>query len=252
MNRRSFVALAAAGALCAGARKVSASSEHPQPVSAPTPAAVREAQRFRTSPAEYQKVATQFLPQTVTYASAEPPGTIIIDTDQRFLYLILGPGRAKRYGVGVGRQGFAWSGTATIKRKAKWPTWYPPPEMRARDREARRWRYGMPGGSRNPLGARALYLFQGNADTLFRIHGTREPKSIGKAVSSGCVRMLNADVAELFERVPIGTKVVVLSSTQRVAQVRKPRRKIVRTAAFKRRRERRRRKRYFFDWFVFG
>ena len=229
--------------------RAKASSEHPAPVRRPA-----ASERFRASIEEYRVVPTRFLPQAVDYATQEQPGTIVIDTDQRFLYLVLAPGRARRYGVAVGRDGFAWSGTATIQRKTRWPTWYPPREMRARDREARRWRYGMPGGPRNPLGARALYLFKGNADTLFRIHGTREPKSIGKAVSSGCIRMLNADVAELFERVPIGTKVVVLSSPKALAQAAKRRRNTVRAAATVRRRreQRRRRRRNFFDWFVFG
>ncbi len=194
---------------------------------------------FRAAEDEYAKVKTQFLPQIVSYETEEAAGTIIIDTDQRFLYLVLGEGQAKRYGVGVGRAGFAWSGTATIQRKTKWPTWFPPPEMRARDREARRWRHGMPGGPRNPLGARALYLYKGSADTLFRIHGTREPKSIGSAVSSGCIRMLNADVSEIFERVPIGTKVVVLASQQLLAQKRPRPRKQVLAQASKRRRRRR-------------
>ena len=162
------------------------------------------------------------MPQLVSYETTELPGTIVIDTDNRFLYLVLETGQAKRYGIGVGRDGFGWSGTATIERKTKWPMWFPPKEMQYRDKEARRWRKGMPGGPRNPLGARALYLFQGKADTLFRIHGTRDPKSIGKAVSSGCIRMLNADVVELFDRVPLGTKVVVLPSTRPVAQ--KPKR----------------------------
>ncbi len=226
MNRRKFVVLAGV-AWCAGTWKARASSEHPVPVAAHT-----AMDSFRAAEDEYRQVKTQYLPQTVDYATEEAPGTIIIDTDQRFLYFVLGPGVAKRYGVGVGRDGFAWSGTATIQRKAKWPKWYPPAEMRARDREARRWRFGMPGGPRNPLGARALYLYKGNADTLFRIHGTREPKTIGSAVSSGCIRMLNADVSEIFERVPIGAKVVVLASEQTLAKKRTPTRK--QTAARKR------------------
>jgi lipoprotein-anchoring transpeptidase ErfK/SrfK len=215
MDRRKFVALTAAGVLFAGTKGALASSEHPAPVPPRS-----EADRFRAQTDEYSVVPTQFLPQIVSYDSEEAPGTVIIDTDQRYLYVVLGPGRAKRYGVAVGRAGFAWAGTASIERKTEWPMWFPPPEMRARDREARRWRYGMPGGPRNPLGARALYLFKGSRDTLFRIHGTREPKSIGKAVSSGCIRMLNADVSELYERLPLGTKVVVLASRATLAQAR--------------------------------
>jgi lipoprotein-anchoring transpeptidase ErfK/SrfK len=234
MDRRRFVALTAASALLVGTRRSLASSEHPAPVRAPS-----ELDRFRAQTDEYSIVPTQFLPQVISYDSDEPAGTVIIDTDQRYLYVVLGPGQAKRYGVAVGRAGFAWAGTATIGRKTKWPMWFPPPEMRARDREARRWRYGMPGGPRNPLGARALYLFKGSRDTLFRIHGTREPKSIGKAVSSGCIRMLNADVSELYEVLPLGTKVVVLASRETLAQARprpKSQRKTV-LAGLTRRRE---------------
>ncbi len=123
-----------------------------------------------------------------------------------------------RYGVGVGRQGFSWSGSATIHDKQEWPDWYPPREMLARQPELMRHMsqlrsgIGMPGGPRNPLGARALYLWQDNKDTLFRIHGTVEPWTIGKNVSSGCIRMLNQDVMDLYERAPVGAKVVVLGS----------------------------------------
>jgi lipoprotein-anchoring transpeptidase ErfK/SrfK len=139
--------------------------------------------------------------------TGEPAGTVTINTRERKLYLSLGDGRALQYGIGVGRQGFAWKGVAEIGRKAFWPGWTPPPEMLARQR-------GLPvhmdGGMENPLGARALYLFQGKKDTLFRIHGTNEPNSIGKAVSSGCIRMMDADVIDLYGRVAKGTPVVVL------------------------------------------
>ena len=228
INRRSFAVLAAASVVGFGSRQLRASvieeasslaSRLPAPAASPHVKTLAE--RFPLANPDYAKVKTQLLPQFVSYASAEQTGTIVIDTDHRFLYLVLGPGIAKRYGIAVGREGYAWSGTATIKRKTKWPAWFPPRQMQARDREAWRWRRGMPGGPRNPLGARALYLYKGEADTLFRIHGTRDPKSIGKAASSGCIRMLNADVMELYETVPIGTKVVVLPSTQVVAQARK-------------------------------
>jgi lipoprotein-anchoring transpeptidase ErfK/SrfK len=143
----------------------------------------------------------------VENTTRQPPGTIVIDTATRHLYLTQGEGRALQYGIGVGRQGFAWKGVAQVKRKSEWPDWIPPSDMLKRrpDLPAR-----MAGGMENPLGARALYLFQGNKDTLFRIHGTNEPDTIGKAVSSGCIRMMNADVIDLYKRVPIGTKVVVL------------------------------------------
>lgn len=137
----------------------------------------------------------------------EPPGTLTINTRLRKLFLSLGDGRAYAYGIGVGRQGFAWKGVAEIGRKAFWPGWTPPPEMLERQPDLPD---HMDGGLDNPLGARALYLFQGNKDTLFRIHGTNEPKSIGHAVSSGCIRMLNADVIDLYERVAKGARVVVL------------------------------------------
>jgi lipoprotein-anchoring transpeptidase ErfK/SrfK len=145
--------------------------------------------------------------QVVAYTGAEPAGTIIIDTSHTFLYLTLGDGKALRYGIGVGRQGFTWSGVQTISRKAEWPDWIPPVEMVARQPYLPRWVGGGPG---NPLGARALYL--GNTD--YRIHGTNDPTTIGKHVSSGCIRLQNADVIDLFSRVGIGTKVVVLPNDQ--------------------------------------
>jgi lipoprotein-anchoring transpeptidase ErfK/SrfK len=153
-------------------------------------------------------VATDELPaqlrrQVVSYPSAEPAGTIIIDTGHTFLYLTLGNGQALRYGIGVGRQGFTWSGVQTISRKAEWPDWIPPAEMVARQPYLPRWVGGGPG---NPLGARALYL--GNTD--YRIHGTNDPTTIGKHVSSGCIRLQNADVIDLYQRVGTGTKVIVL------------------------------------------
>ncbi len=146
----------------------------------------------------------------VEYSSREQPGTIIVDTRKRTLFYLLPDGRAISYGVGVGRAGFTWSGIARVGRKAEWPRWIPPAEMVARDPLAAQFADGMPGGRNNPLGARALYLFQGSQDTLFRIHGTREPWTIGLAVSSGCIRMLNREVIDLYNRVDVGTKVVVL------------------------------------------
>jgi lipoprotein-anchoring transpeptidase ErfK/SrfK len=140
----------------------------------------------------------------------EPTGTIVVDTPNRYLYLVQANGKSIRYGIGVGREGFAWAGEATIKAKQAWPTWTPPPEMLARDPDSRPYANGMPGGVDNPLGARAMYLFQGDRDTLYRIHGTTEAWSIGQAVSSGCVRMLDQDVIDLYNRVPLGTKVVVV------------------------------------------
>ncbi|KEA08402.1 L,D-transpeptidase [Agrobacterium rhizogenes] len=143
------------------------------------------------------------IPRTVVSFSGYDPGTIVISTKEKRLYLVLNDGTALKYGIGVGKQGFAWKGTETISRKAEWPTWTPPKEMIARRPELPD---RMDGGLNNPLGARALYL----GSTLYRIHGTNEPNSIGKAVSSGCIRMANPDVMDLYGRVGVGTKVVVL------------------------------------------
>lgn len=141
--------------------------------------------------------------QTVHFDSREAPGTIVIDTGNTYLYYVLGGGRAIRYGVGVGRQGFTWAGVQTVSRKAEWPDWYPPSEMIARQPYLPRFVAGGPG---NPLGARAMYL----GSSEYRIHGTNDPTTIGKFVSSGCIRLTNGDVADLFSRVSVGTRVVVL------------------------------------------
>ena len=141
--------------------------------------------------------------QVVAFSGSEAPGTILIDTANTYLYYVLGGGRAIRYGIGVGREGFTWSGTETIARKAEWPDWIPPAEMVARQPYLPRWVAGGPG---NPLGARALYL----GNTAYRIHGTNQPSTIGGHVSSGCIRMLNEDVMDLYDRVQVGTRVVVL------------------------------------------
>jgi lipoprotein-anchoring transpeptidase ErfK/SrfK len=146
--------------------------------------------------------------QVVDYPTQEPAGTVVIDTPHTYLYYVLGGGRAMRYGIGVGREGFTWSGVETIARKAEWPDWTPPTEMIARQPYLPRF---MAGGPSNPLGARAMYL----GNTLYRIHGTNAPDTIGKRVSSGCIRLTNADVADLFSRVNIGTKVVVLPMSGR-------------------------------------
>jgi lipoprotein-anchoring transpeptidase ErfK/SrfK len=149
--------------------------------------------------------------QTVSYRTSEKPGTIIISTRKRKLYFVLADDKAIEYGVGVGRQGFTWSGAANIARKAEWPAWHPPKEMIEREKK----KYGrtlparMEGGPNNPLGARALYLYKGGRDTLYRIHGTNAPASIGTAQSSGCIRMLNEEVIDLHKRVRIGAKVIV-------------------------------------------
>ncbi|MFD1332887.1 L,D-transpeptidase [Methylopila musalis] len=166
---------------------------------------------YPVRPVNLQKIDPRFLKQTVPNTTGEPAGTIVIDPHERHLYLVQDDGTAIRYGVGVGREGFAWSGQAYVRRKLEWPDWHPPAEMVARDPKARPYASGMPGGPSNPLGARSMALWQGDKDTLFRIHGTIEPYSIGKAVSSGCIRMLNQDVIDLYSRVTIGTRVVVRS-----------------------------------------
>lgn len=151
-----------------------------------------------------------FRMQEVTFRTAEKPGTIIIDGNQHYLYLVLGGGRAMRYGIGVGRDGFGWAGRVRVGRTSEWPVWTPPPEMVARDEKARKWAAGMPGGPDNPLGARALYLYEGDQDTIYRIHGTPEPWTIGLNVSSGCIRMRNEDIIDLHSRIEVGAKVIVL------------------------------------------
>jgi lipoprotein-anchoring transpeptidase ErfK/SrfK len=155
----------------------------------------------------YQAPA-QFRRQVVAYTGSEAPGTIIIDTPNTFLYFVLGNGRAIRYGIGVGRDGFRWSGVQHITKKAEWPDWTPPAEMIARQPYLPRF---MAGGATNPLGARAMYL----GGTIYRIHGTNAPSTIGQRVSSGCIRLTNEDVADLYSRVTIGTKVVVINGEHR-------------------------------------
>lgn len=164
------------------------------------------------------RINQAFLRREVPYERPEPPGTIVIDPRSRYLYHVQDGGTATRYGVGVGRAGFSWSGEASVHDKQEWPDWYPPKEMFGRQPGLMEQMGdlpggpGMPGGPGNPLGARALYLWQGNKDTLYRIHGTFEPWTIGTNVSSGCIRMINQDVMDLYQRAPIGTKVVVLSA----------------------------------------
>ena len=158
-------------------------------------------------PAIRGQIDPQFLPQVVDYQTKERPGSIVIDTNDRFLYLVMEDGKARRYGVGVGKPGFEWAGAHTVTRKQEWPDWNPPSEMVAR--EAAKGHYlpaHMEGGEANPLGARAMYL----GSTLYRIHGTNAPWAIGNAVSSGCIRLRNEDVIDLYNRVKVGTRVIVM------------------------------------------
>ncbi|UUP18876.1 L,D-transpeptidase [Nitratireductor thuwali] len=166
------------------------------------------------------KIDPRYLRQEVADPTGERPGTIVVDTSQHFLYLVRERGRALRYGVGLGRAGFEWAGRAEIARKQHWPKWFPPAEMIERqpelekyaavfDKKTGTWNGGMEGGLQNPLGARALYIYQDGKDTLYRVHGSPEWWTIGKSVSSGCVRMINQDVIDLYDRVPEGSPILV-------------------------------------------
>lgn len=194
----------------------SPSTTVPQPrdrqrVSAIASYAAQPNEKFPVPAVDVSKMDPKNIRQQVDYPTSHPPGTIIVDTKNRFIYLVQEGGKAMRYGVGVGQEGLEFTGTANIGLKREWPHWTPTPNMIARQPE----RYahlagGMQGGLENPLGARALYLFKDGKDTLFRIHGTNEPETIGHAMSSGCIRMMNQDIIDLYRRVPSGSKVVVL------------------------------------------
>lgn len=170
----------------------------------------RSNEKFPVPAIESERIEDRNVRQMVDYSTHEQPGTLIVDTQNRFVYLVQEGGKALRYGVGVGREGLEFTGSANVGRKQEWPGWTPTPSMIKREPEKyQQWAKGMKGGLDNPLGARAFYLFKNGEDTLFRIHGTNEPESIGHAISSGCIRMLNQDVIDLYGRVPTGAKVVV-------------------------------------------
>ncbi|MCS4242094.1 lipoprotein-anchoring transpeptidase ErfK/SrfK [Rhizobium sp. BIGb0125] len=189
-------------------------------ISVPSAQAVTLADKALNVPAgtDVQPVAIQkkqveekYKRRVVRLSTTETPGTIIVDTNNKFLYFVEGKNRATRYGIGVGRDGFGWSGVVKVGRKAEWPTWTPPAEMRRREAAKGRILPAVQkGGEDNPLGARALYLYQGGRDTIFRIHGTNQPWTIGLNMSSGCIRMMNKDVEHLYARADIGTKVIVV------------------------------------------
>ncbi len=191
MNRSFRLAMLAGLGLLAAATSVSAYEIDPL---------TRMPLMQNADPAKAQ--ATAIPREIVDYPTKQRPGTIVIDSASRRLYYVLSDGKAMRYGVGVGRPGFDWAGTQNITRKAEWPTWTPPAQMLKRRPDLPRF---MPGGPENPMGARAMYL----GSSLYRIHGSNEPETIGQAVSSGCIRMLNEDVIDLYERVKVGTRVVV-------------------------------------------
>ncbi|WP_306120749.1 MULTISPECIES: L,D-transpeptidase [unclassified Roseitalea] len=223
LNRRRFVAGAAslAGLGLAGCTTTQVQPLPASPKTAPvrpSPAVLaaygpRPQERFPLPAVPIEKVPERFWRQQVAYSTPERPGTIIVDTRAFYLYLVQENGMAMRYGVGLGRAGFEWSGRGTVAYKRKWPKWTPPDEMIAREPELEKWSVrngGMPPGLDNPLGARALYIFQDGVDTLYRVHGSPEYWSIGKAVSSGCVRLIQQDVIDLYDRVPTPAPIVVL------------------------------------------
>jgi lipoprotein-anchoring transpeptidase ErfK/SrfK len=205
----SLAALSLAGCATNGATTLEAETTRvPDDVLAMYAALPNE--QFPVPAARIDLVPPQYWRQIVDDPTGERPGTIVVDTPNRYLYLVRDDGKAMRYGVGIGRDGFAWSGRAQIAYKRQWPTWTPPAEMVERQPEVAQYRNGMPGGIDNPLGARALYIFKDGVDTLYRLHGNPDVTSIGKAVSSGCVRLINQDIIDLYERVPSGTPVVVI------------------------------------------
>lgn len=166
-------------------------------------------ERFPVPAVDLSQLKPEMLRQQVADPTSERPGTIVVNTSERHLYLVQEGGQAIRYGVGIGRDGFTWSGRAAVGRKAEWPVWTPTKEMMVRQPETQQWAGGMPPGLTNPLGARALYIYQNGRDTLYRLHGTMEVWSIGGAVSSGCVRLLFQDIIDLYARCPVGTPIVV-------------------------------------------
>jgi lipoprotein-anchoring transpeptidase ErfK/SrfK len=199
LSRRLFIASLAAAAAVPPAF---ADDEIPSPDLSQEPFPVKD---------DENKIEYKYRRRQMAYNTSEAPGTIIVDPKARFLYYVVGNGQAIRYGVSVGKQGRTWSGAATIGRMEKWPTWTPTPEHLAEfPKLAKYIPGGMPGGLDNPMGARALYLFQGDVDTVYRIHGTYDPSFIGRKKTAGCVSLLNVDIIDLFNRVQMGTKVVVL------------------------------------------
>lgn len=184
-----------------------------------TSAAVTETSLPVVQVQQSKKPKSEFWRKKVRLETNEKPGTIIIDTHTKYLYYVEGNNRATRYGVGVGREGFGWSGTVKVGRKAEWPDWRPPASMIARERKKGRILPAhMKGGPNNPLGARALYLYKGGRDTIFRIHGTNQPWTIGQNMSSGCIRMMNEDVKHLYGRAGVGSKVIVIGPNGRGAE----------------------------------
>jgi lipoprotein-anchoring transpeptidase ErfK/SrfK len=165
---------------------------------------------FPVFESDAKEVASKYRRWTVDYETKEPAGTVIVDTKRRFLFHVQEGGKATRYGVGVGKDGRSWYGEAVIGRKEKWPVWVPTPEHIAEHPDIAKWIHGMPGGKSNPMGARALYLYQGDVDTVIRIHGAIKPDMIGRKTTAGCISLLNIEVIHLYDQVEIGTRVVIL------------------------------------------
>ncbi len=210
LTRRHFLGLSASAAALS-ACVPALTPPPPPPEFEPIDYASRRDGAHRMRAVNLQEIPEFLHRQVVPYQSEEPAGTVIIENRNRLLYLILENGYALRYGISVGRDGFDWTGEATVYRRAQWPTWTPPPEMIEREPHLERWKDGQPGGPDNPLGARALYLMNDDGrDQGYRIHGTPEWRSIGRFASSGCFRMLQQDVIDLYDRVPVGTRVVVI------------------------------------------
>ena len=194
ISRRGFITSLLASGLLPGGEALALSGE-PFPVRA----------------TDAKEIPYKFRRRELDYETHEPPGTIVVDPKRRFLYCVLGNGRAMRYGVAVGKSSKAWSGEAVIKRKAKWPVWVPTPEHLVAIPSLVKYVNGMPGGSPdNPMGARAMYLYQGDVDTINRIHGAAKTTEVGRKVTAGCIGLLNVDVIDLYDRVEIGTRVVML------------------------------------------
>lgn len=224
LSRRGFVLAGALAALsgCAstlpGGRNAPVPAMARRPIVPPSPEELAlnygpvEDGGFALPPIPYEKIDPQFYRQRVVDPTGERPGTVVVDTPSRFLYVVEPGGTAMRYGVGIGRDGFAWQGEGVIHWRQTWPRWKPPNEMVARQPELEKYSIangGMEPGLRNPLGARALYIFQNGQDTLYRLHGSPDWASIGKATSSGCVRLINQDVIDLYARVPFKARIVV-------------------------------------------
>lgn len=210
LGATSLAALGLAGCTTTGTARPVASA---RPVVPPDVLAMYAAQpdeRFPLPAADVSRLNPVYYRQLVANPTGEPPGTVVVDTANRFLYLVVEGGQAMRYGVGIGRDGFAWSGRAKIAYKREWPRWTPPSEMIERQPELEQYRRGMEPGLDNPLGARALYIFKDGKDTLYRLHGNPDVTTIGKAVSSGCVRLLQQDVIDLYNRVPNGAPILVI------------------------------------------